>query len=241
MKQAILEPGRLRPAIRRLSALAPLDEDAHLALGLAIRKSRTVAPRRELLVEGAEIKERLLILNGWAARFRQLEDGRKQIVSLLLPGDLVGLCDQEQPLATASITAITSLEVCAVPDRTASHALARAYALSRALDDAYLTAQVVRLGRMNAYERIADLMLELLERMELAGLAQTGRYHLPLTQEALADMLGLTSVHVNRTLQAMRRTGEVSWKGRDLSIASPSSLYRQIGRARPRISATQPF
>ena len=80
-----------------------------------------------------------------------------------------------------------------------------AYALSAALDEHYLMAQITRLGRFSASERLIDWMLETQERLMLAGLADGNRLSVPLTQEFLADTLGLTSGHVNRTLQALRR------------------------------------
>ncbi|UAK26599.1 Crp/Fnr family transcriptional regulator [Sphingomonas nostoxanthinifaciens] len=227
------------PAFRRLSALTALDEPARTALQRAMNRARMVAARRDVLAEGAEINETLLVLDGWAARFRQLEDGRRQIIGLLLPGDLIGLCDQERPLASCSIVAITDLQLCVAPDRAASPTLARAYALSRALDEVHLIGHITRLGRLDAHERMIDLMLELLERMDLAGLTEGGQYALPLTQEVLADLLGLTAVHVNRTLQAMRRAGDIASHGRALAIANPPALYRRIARTSPRVSALE--
>lgn len=231
---------RVEPALRRLSALAQLDTPAWGALNDAMRRRRTVQGRRDLMTEGELISEPLMIVDGWAARFRQLEDGRRQIINLLLPGDIVGLCDHQRPLASSSVVAITNVDVCAAPDRAVSPTLATAYALSRALDEAHLLAHITRLGRMNAHERMSDLLLELLERLELAGLSDGRRYSLPLTQELLADILGLTSVHVNRTLQGMRKAGDIVWKGRELVIVDPLSLHRQTSRISPRVSGGQP-
>jgi CRP-like cAMP-binding protein len=135
------------------------------------------------------------------------------------------------------VIAITDVELCQAPEPNASPALARIYALSRAHDDAYILAHITRLGRMNAYERLADLLLELFERLELAGLCGGGHYHMPLTQEMLADALGLTSVHINRTLQVLRREGALGLKGRELALSDPSLLRRQIGRAPIRVAA----
>jgi CRP-like cAMP-binding protein len=160
---------------------------------------------------------------------RQLADGRRQILNFLLPGDLIGVCDQAHPVATTTAAALTNVHLCALPQKPPP-ALHAAYIASRALEHSYLLAQITRLGRMSAHERMADLMLELLERLELAGHAGNGRFLLPITQEVLADALGLTPVHVNRTLQAMRRDREITLKGREFTIISPSGLARSIGR-----------
>lgn len=224
------------PALRRLEALAPLDQTARQALQAAIARSRKIAPRRELMIEGREVKETLLVVRGWAARIRILSDGRRQIMNFTLPGDLVGLCGQENPVSSATIIAMTPVAVCTAPDIAAAPALAQAYAVSRAREEAYLLAQIARLGRLNAHERIADLFLELLERLEFAGLASHGRFVLPLTQEVLADALGLTAVHVNRMLQQARRAGELSWQSKELVIHDPAALARQVGRAPVRVT-----
>lgn len=225
------------PAVLRMEALTPLDPVARQALQAAVARSRKIAPRRELMIEGREIRETLLVVRGWAARVRILGDGRRQIMNFTLPGDLVGLCAQDRPVASATIVAMTPVSVCTAPDVSISPALAQAYAISRARDEAYLLAQIARLGRFNAHERIADLFLELLERLEMAGLAGQGRFVLPLTQEVLADALGLTAVHVNRMLQQARRAGELSWQSKELVIHDPAALARQVCRVPVKVTA----
>lgn len=224
------------PAVRRLDALVPLDAAAEAALADATERARTVQQRRELLSEGAEIAETLLVLDGWAARVRHLPDGRRQIMNFVLPGDLVGLCDQDRPVASSTVMALTPMLVCAAPPRGTSRTLDRAYAMSRALEEAHLLAQITRLGRLSAHERIGDLCLELNERLEMAGLAHGGRFAIPLTQEVLADALGLTPVHVNRMLQQARRARELSWTGRELVLHDPSALREQVGRPPVRVT-----
>lgn len=224
------------PAILRLGALADLDADASRVLADAAARSRMVKPRHEIIVEGEDVKEPLLILDGWAARIRHLSDGRRQILGFLLPGDLIGLCDQHRPIAASTIAAITPMSICAAPAVELSPALRRAYAVSRALEHAYMLAQITRLGRMNAHERLADLLLELLERLKLAGRASGGNFALPVTQEGIADALGLTSVHVNRTLQTMRRDDEIVLKSGSLTVVNPALLADRIGRNPTRVS-----
>ena len=239
MPSRAIEPQQSAAAITRLAALSPLDPEASAALSSALQRPRTFRARRELISEGQEITETLLILSGWAARIRLLEDGRRQIHNFLLPGDLVSYRDLERPVASSTVIAITEVVVCAAPDPSVSPALGRAYAQSRALEEAHLLAQITRLGRLNAHERIADLLLELFERLKLGGLASDGRYLLPITQEVIADALGLTSVHVNRTLQTLRREGALDWKGREVVLSNPSALRRTIGRLPTRVTAIQ--
>jgi CRP-like cAMP-binding protein len=218
-------------AIRRLSMLADLDEMAVSVLQAATRRRRTAEPRAELLHESRPIRERLMILRGWAARTRMLEDGRRQIMSLLLPGDLIGNYDHGSPVAASMVTTLTDVEYCTVPGPDDLPQLEEVYAVSRAIDEAYLLAQITRLGRLNAEERLTDLLLELLERMELCGLAVDDSFDFPLTQEILADMTGLTPVHVNRMIQLLRRRDDIVLKSGRLSFGNPALLAARVGRS----------
>lgn len=223
--------------VRRLRALGPLDQAAVRMLAKATQKSRTVPAHHEILVEGKPIGEPYLILDGWAARVRILADGRRQILGLLLPEDLAGHCYQARPLAVSSIVTLTDVELCPAPPSDTNASLCQAYAVSHALDEAHLLAQITRLGRMNAYERLADLFLELLERLSLAGRAVGNRFAHPLTQELVADVTGLTTVHVNRTLRAMRRDGEANWGAGHLELLDPAGLSARIGRGPTKVTS----
>src|SRR5688572_3972513 len=151
---ALQLPPAVSPAFVRFAALAPLDAAALAALERAIAASVTDRPRSELLREGREIPGALLIVDGWAARMRILPDGRRQFLSFLLPGDVIGMCQHERPLAVSTVVAVTPLTTCRAPDRADYPALGQAYAVSGALEEAYLLAQITRLGRLSALERL---------------------------------------------------------------------------------------
>lgn len=226
----------VEPVIRRLGSLAPLDGPAVTALQEAVDGAASFSARQELVREGAEIRHSLLLVQGWAARTRCLEDGRRQIIHFLLPGDFIAVATADRPIASSAVTALTDGKFCAAPDPSAFPALRAAYAVSHALDEAYLLGQIMRLGRLSAHERIQDLLLELSDRLELAGMAQDGRFSTPLTQEMLADALGLTPVHVNRTLQQARQAGELSWRNGEVALHDPREIRRKVGRLRLRVS-----
>lgn len=228
------------PALTRLAALAPLERDALAALETAIAYAQPVRVRTELMTEGKDVLTSRLIVAGWAARVKIMADGRRQFLSFLLPGDFIGLCRQPRPLAVSTVVALTDLLVCTPPSPHLSPALAEAYAISLALEEAYLLAHIARLGRLHAQERIADLLLEIHERLELNGMANAGQFEVPLTQEMLGDALGLTSVHVNRMLQAARREGDLSWQEKQVALPDPVALARKVGRAPVRVSAARP-
>jgi CRP-like cAMP-binding protein len=219
-----------RPAIQRLARLAPLDDETFAALQLAVSRAQTLAAHRELIAEGEEIREPRLLLDGWAARTRTFVDGRRQIMSFVLPGELIGLCEQEHPHASSTVVSCTPCLFCDAPSRGSSPALDSAYALSRALDEDHLLAQIARIGRLDAYDRILDLFVELMERLELSGLSEYGRFILPVTQEQIADALGLTSVHVNRMIQQARKSGQIAVQAREIRVLEVDALRVRLGR-----------
>jgi CRP-like cAMP-binding protein len=197
-------------AMRRLRALTPLSEaEQELVRSLGERRERH-APGDELIGEGATLVKPRFILSGWACRQRVLADGRRQIFNFLLPGDSIGIACPSGP-QLSSVAALTALEVAdAQPavdavSRGEAPGLARAFAAAGPLEHGLLIDHMVRLGRQTAYERVAHFLLELQRRLEIVGLGDRQRFPLPLTQEILADALGLSIVHVNRTLQQLRR------------------------------------
>lgn len=226
-------------AIARLDSLAPLDDPAWEAIEKALLRTQHVSTRAELFSEGRPIGRPWLVLDGWTARVRQLPDGRRQLISFGLAGDTIGYCHFEDALASSATVALNPVQVCPLPDPARSPALARAYAISRALDEVYLMAQVTRIGRLNAHERIVDFLLELYERLSAAGQAEEGRFRIPLTQETMSDALGLTPVHLNRTLQQARRAGELTWIGREITLTNPKALAFSVGHVEPRVSLNQ--
>ena len=213
------------PLTTRLSHLASLAPAEVEALQIAERDQRRSPARREMIAEGTPIREQRALLSGWACRQRILRDGRRQILSFLLPGDLIGVCHQSNPIAATSILAITDVVTCPAPKASEiGGGLAEAYAVSGALEEHYLLRQVTRLGRLSAHERLADWILEIRERLALAGLCSGNELPIPLTQEILADALGLTSVHVNRTLQGMRRDGLLTSRSGVISLHDRARL-----------------
>ena len=234
-------PVALPPAVTRLAALAPLDgEDMAALLTAAAGSARRIPARREVLGEGQPVPQAQILLSGWACRVQMLTDGRRQIVSLMLPGDLIGMCRQRDPLASSAILALTDVATCLAPEPREGQrgsGLAEAYALSGALDEAYLLRNITRLGRLSAYERTADLLLEIHERLTLAGIANGNMFPMPLTQEMLADALGLTSVHVNRTLQTMRRDGSVSLRAGTAVLSDPARLASMVDHRPLRVTS----
>ncbi len=210
LHSAGIQPSHLRVLALCFSALAPLsDAESGLLRGLA-GAARSYPAFRDLRAAGMPPR---LIVAGWAAQYRQLANGQQQIVCLRLPGDFVWPLAQFPLPSSCAVAALTELEtVDAQPlvDTLAGPAhpnLAYTLRIMANLDHMLLVDQIVRLGRQTAAERFAHLMLELHQRLGRVGLADEGCFAMLLTPEVLADVLGLSVVHVNRTVQQLRRAG----------------------------------
>lgn len=218
----------MAPAILALQTLADLDLSECAALQSAISRRRNFAPRQEILAEGAALSQPLLMLEGWAYRTHLLADGRRQIIQFLVPGDLIANVDGVA--APASIIALTELNLCAAPAAgSEGSGLARAYAAMRALDERYLFRQITRLGRLSAYERLVDWFCEVHERLARSQSCGGNAMTLPVTQEMMADTLGLTNVHINRTLQALRRDGIIETVGKTVRLLDHGACQAIVG------------
>jgi CRP-like cAMP-binding protein len=196
--------------IAKLELRDRLDEGDRKALRAVCAESRRVEAGRDIISEGAAPGHVHLMLCGWAARYKILADGSRQITAFLIPGDF---CDAHVAVLghmDHAIVALTAATVAFIPhsvfdalpaDRPK---LARALWWSTLVDEAVLRAWIVNLGRRDAFAGIAHLICELHARMRNVGLAEGNRFELPLTQEVVADALGLTPVHTNRVLQRLR-------------------------------------
>jgi CRP-like cAMP-binding protein len=214
-------PDQAELIIRRLSQYADL-----ASYEIELLRSLSETPERlpastELIAEGERLETPRLLLAGWACRQRYLPDGRRQIFDFILPGDIYGLCMRPQAVAlcnAVTLTRATISNAAALGDAVLGHpegypGLSSASLMSASTDEAYLLGQIVRIGRQTAYERVAHLLLELHYRLGVVGLATNDFMPLPLTQEVIADALGLSVVHLNRTLQQLRRDGIVEVRG----------------------------
>ncbi|MDE2487359.1 MAG: Crp/Fnr family transcriptional regulator [Alphaproteobacteria bacterium] len=219
----------IEPIVRRLRSAANLsDVELELIRGLTERRERH-APGEQLAAEGANGVRARFIVSGWACRQRLLPDGRRQIFSLLLPGDGFAFGDRPELAAVVALTALETVDAAGVDDavhRGAAPNLARAFAAAQVLEDALLLDHAVRLGRLTAFERVAHLLLELQQRLETAGLGDRQRFPLPLTQEIMADTLGLSIVHVNRTLQQLRRAGMIELRSGVAILLQPEAMAK---------------
>jgi CRP-like cAMP-binding protein len=226
------------PVMRRLRAFAVLSDDEQAFVRALAERRERHAPGEELVSEGQPPRRARFVVSGWASRQRVMPDGRRQIFGFLLPGDGIGLARPAAPALT-SVVAITALETIDAQPLLDAIAAGRTPGLQRAVEQAALYEQsllldhMVRLGRQTAYERVAHFLLELQHRMEIAGFGDAQRFPLPLTQEILADVLGLSIVHVNRTLQQLRRERLIELRSGVAILLQPDMLASISDYRRP--------
>jgi CRP-like cAMP-binding protein len=171
-----------------------------------------------------------LFLSGWAYRYKTLEDGRRQIVSFILPGDT---CDVHIYLLSAMDHSVGTLTPVTYSELDGA-AFERLMAVDRSVAEAFhcetLAARAVQrewainLGRRDALERVAHVICELFERLKVVGLVDGNSFAFPVTQMDFADATGLSTVHLNRTLQELRSAGLIRLKDRILTIPDFEAL-----------------
>ena len=221
--------------VAKLELRAPLDAEDREALRIVCTHARHVSAQCDIVSEGDRPEHVHLMLEGWGARYKIVADGGRQITAFLIPGDY---CDAHVAVLRQmdhGIMALTDATVASIPYATFDSLSLRSTKLARAMwwatlvDEAVLRAWIVNLGRRDAHGAVAHLFCELHARMRNVGLVEEGAFDLPLTQEVIADALGLTPVHVNRVLQRLRNENMISLKGRVLTILDPGALQRAGG------------
>jgi CRP-like cAMP-binding protein len=212
------------PFILKLEHGAELSNEDRKALGEAIGGARQFRPREDLIREGDRPDNVHVILEGFCCRYKVVPDGGRQIVAYLIPGDF---CDWNVPILGEmdhNIGALTTCKVAALPHRavealTAKHpTIARALWWATLVDEGILREWLVGIGRRPADKRLAHLFCELLLRLQIVGHATHDSFELRITQAQLADTLGITEVHVNRTFQQLRADGLITRKGHAVTI-----------------------
>jgi CRP-like cAMP-binding protein len=213
-------PGKFIANLERGDRLTDAEREAVEGL-LAAR--RVVPPGGEVVVEGDAASEVRVLLQGQAFRHRTLADGRRQIMAFHAPGDVLDLQGLLLKL-DYSVSALTLCQVATVPRARFeamldSHPrLARAFWRLSLAEGAIQREWMVGMGRRSALARIAHLLCEVFLRLKAVGLAERDRCHFPVTQAHLADALGLSAVHTNRVLQALRAAGLIAYRNGDLHV-----------------------
>jgi CRP-like cAMP-binding protein len=217
--------------IKRMEQYMPLpEEDRRLLNELTSDRQRHYAAREDIIREGEHSPDIHIVLSGLACRYKLLENGNRQIMAFLVPGDP---CDAEifilkhmdHSIATLAPSLVASISGSKMKDLLLNRpGIALAFWWSTLQDEGILRERIIDEGRRDAYSRIAYMIYEVLIRMRAVGIIDDQKFEFPITQTDLADATGLTPVHVNRMLQRLRDEGLISTEGKVWTVLDPAGL-----------------
>jgi CRP-like cAMP-binding protein len=248
-----LERNPLELLIRKLKTHHELTSEDRRALMALPMKFRTLEAQSYIMREGDKPERCAVLLSGYAVRHKLTGQGARQIVAIHIPGDAMDFQNMFLGESDHNVQMLTRGTVAEIPRHPLeqlvlnSPNIGRAVLLFTLVEASIFREWTLNIGRRDARSRIAHLLCEFAYRMATQGLNPDGLYELPMTQEQLADATGLTSVHVNRVLQALQRDGLierdrrmvrfVSWEGmRDVADFNPRYLHtREFHRPAPNL------
>jgi CRP-like cAMP-binding protein len=208
------------------------DQERRTLDKLASERQVKHAAGEDIISEGQHSPDCHVVISGLACRYVILPNGSRQIMAFLVPGDL---CDAEIFILKEmdhGVAALTATTTALVPADTMKHMLRGGGCLGEALwwgtmvDLATLRQRIVDHGRRDAREKLAHLLYELLVRHRMVGLTTDDKFELPITQDDLADAIGMTPVHANRTLKKLRDEKLIIWTGKVVTVLDPDRLKK---------------
>lgn len=218
--------------LRGRGLFKPINPNELGAINDIKRDHIALAAGAEIIRAGDESPEIYTLYSGWAFRFQTLSDGRRQILNFLLPGDLLGLQAAMFDAAQHSIEALTDVQLCLLPRHKIwgffgeMPGLAFDVAWLGSREESHVDGNLTSAGRRTATERTAALILMLYKRAQALGLVSDQTFSFPLTQRHIADALGLSLVHTNKTLARLRRLGMFHRTSETMTIINPRILGR---------------
>ena len=221
--------------VRKISAFVDLSAQDMNYLSDLQSTPIEVRKGKEIVHEGQAEQSAYIIHEGWACSFKLLSDGGRQIIAFPIPGDCVGLRSILLRTSDHSFSALTDTVVSRIQATRMRELfndvprLGAAILWAASRDEAMVVEHLVSIGRRTAMERTAHFLLELYDRLLLVGLAKNGSFECPLSQNVLADALGLSTIHVNRVLRQLREKGLVVVKNQTVVIQDMQAMKMLAG------------
>ncbi|WP_442931596.1 Crp/Fnr family transcriptional regulator [Microvirga sp. CF3062] len=234
---ATFHPG-YNPMIRKIESIFALNDGERQALLKLPMQVMAIKADQDIVREGDSPSRSCLILSGFAATYKVTAQGKRQIVSFNLPGDVPDLQSLHLKVLDNSVSTISPCSVGFIPHEALRDVCERYPRITAAfwretlIDAAIFREWVLNVGRREAYTRMAHVLCELLTRLRAVGLAEDHSCDLPITQNEFADAIGVTNVHVNRVLQQLRAEGLIELNGDRLNILDWEKL-KQVGEFDP--------
>lgn len=218
--------------IDRFAGTAKLGDDAAQVFRTLFKTVETYAEGSRLVRVGQPFDKVGLVSAGWLGRSLHARPGRRQIIQIILPGEIILPSLSADSLMTHDIEALTPCRVLYADRQTLTDALIQSAQESEVLatlaqqEIEFLRETVVNLGRQSALERVAYFLLRLHKRLVTAGFTRLGEIHIPITQRDLSDRLGLSLVHYNKTLRRMEQEGWIKREGDTLVILNSEKMRK---------------
>jgi CRP-like cAMP-binding protein len=216
--------------LKKLKRRTQLSSEEERAIRSSVAETRRVPADEVLIRSGEELNASMILVDGWLARSKDLPSGERQVTELHVAGDFPDLHAFTLKRLDHDLVTLSDSIVAIVPHERLKQIteefprLARLYWFSTNVDGAITRELALSLGQRSAMSRMAHLFCELHARLAAVGRAQTDGYEFPLTQRELAECLGLTVVHANRTIQELRRRHLVELENRRLKILDRTGL-----------------
>ena len=216
--------------LKKLRQRIELSLEEERAIRSAVAETRNVPADRLLVRSGEQLNSSIVLLDGWLARSKDLPGGERQVTELHVAGDFADLHGFTLKQLDHDVLSLSSCVIGIVPHERLRQItesfprLARIYWFSTNVDASITRELALSLGQRSAISRMAHLFCELFVRLDIVGRAQENGFEFPLTQRELAECLGLTVVHANRTIQELRRRGLVEVAARKLRILDRAGL-----------------
>lgn len=217
-------------ALRGCNSFKPITHNELSAINDMKRDHLSLPAGAEIIRSGEDAPELYTLYSGWAFRFKTLQDGRRQILNFLLPGDLLGLQAAMFDAAQHGIEALTDVQLCLLPRRKVWALFGEMPSLAfdvtwlGSREEGYVDENLMSAGRRSAVERTAALIIMLYKRANALGLVVKDTFDFPLTQQHIADALGLSLVHTNKTLARLRRLGMFKQANGSITVQNPRVL-----------------
>ena len=226
-------PATLAPLVRKLSLHAHLSSEDQAAILQLPHASKFLENGQYVVREGDKATHSCLVVSGFAIRHKVTGEGGRQIVNIHVKGDMVDLQNSLLTIADHNVQALSMMQAAFIPRDAITElafdrpAVGKALWLDTLIEGSISREWIMNVGRRDALTRVAHLLCEFAYRLGAVRDGEECRYELPMTQEQIADTVGLTPVHVNRTLKALDAAGLTTRTRRSVTIANVEALARK--------------
>ncbi len=225
------------PLLRRIESIATFalsDEEQAAVVGLPLL-IQDLRADQDVVREGDRPSRSFVVLEGFASTYKMSHEGKRQIMAFHVAGDVPDLQSLHLKTLDISIGTISPCKVGFITHEALREMfrlqprLAQAFWRATLIDGAIFREWLLNVGQRDAYGRMAHLVCELVTRLKVMGLVEDGSCELPITQSEMGDALGITTVHVNRTLQQLRANGLITWTATKLTVPDWDGLCEAAG------------